>query len=220
MSNKQLYTNLIDSFSKQLQKRGVSYKHLDNGLRHPLDQLSEEEALQNIEFIQAMIEQYEVLDPTQSKSDSARSIVLHNSMVPTDPSVFGKIKEDDFVEIVDLKTFAATYRCTQTFKMTNYSVEELLTYSSLVLFDRPSWVTTEILKLLKDIQQWPRLIDMSHFPTYLLQETMSLVGTQFLITHKYVCPLIKVGESTPSAVLSTFHFEECNTDDSGDIRIL
>ena len=218
--SKQKYSQLVKSFSSQLGRRGINYKHLNIDLKHPFDELSEEEILANLEFIKSMIEQYEVLDPGQSKKDSSRSIVLHNGLVPVDTSIFEKIDENDFVEIVDLQTFAAIYRCTQTFKVTNYSIEELLSYSSLVLFDRPSWVTTEILKLLKDLQANPRIHHMKDFPTYILQETISLVGAQYLITHKYACPLTKMGESKPCAVLSTFKLEPCNEDDSGDIRIL
>lgn len=217
---KEQYHQLIKNFSSQLSRRDIEFKHLDIKLKHPHDELSEEEIQANLEFIQAMIEQYEVLDPSQTKQDSSRSIVLHQGLVPVDSSIFEKIDETDFVEIVDLESYAATYRCTQTFKMTNYSIEELLSYSSLVLFDRPSWVTTEILKLLKDLQGTPRLHHMKDFPTYILQETISMVGAQYLMTHKYVCPLIKVGETKPSAVLSTFDLRHCNLDDSGDIRIL
>ncbi len=218
--SKNKYDQLVENFSKELDKRGVHYKHLEANFRHPFDELSEEEAEANLNFIQDLIAQYEVLDPTQSKKDSSRTIVLHKGLIPADPSIFEKINEHDFVEIVDLNTFAATYRCVETFKMTNYSIEELLSYTSLVLFDRPSWVTTEIIKLLNDMKEWPRTIDMSHFPTYILQETLSLKGTQYLITHKYVSPLMKVGEKKPCAVLSTFKLTKCNEDNATDIRIL
>ncbi len=218
--SKNKYDQLITNFSSQLNKRGIKFKRLDTHLKHPLDELSEEQKIEHLEFLHSLIEQYEFLDPEQSKRDSSRAIVLHNAMVPTDSSIFEKIEENDYVEIIDIRSLAATYRCTETFKMTNYSVEELLTYSSLVLFDRPKWVITELLKLIDDIKKWPRLIDMSHFPTYILQETMSLVGDQYLITHKFVCPLTKMGDTMPSAILSTFKIRPCNTDDSGDIRIL
>ncbi len=218
--SKQKYNQLIESFSSQLQVRGIEINHLDYNLKHPFDELSEAQIQENLEFIQGLIDQYEVLDPSQSKRETARSIILHNGMAPVDSSIFEKFAENDFVEIIDLTSLAATFRCTETFKMTNYSIEELLSYSSLVLFDRPSWVIAEILKIIEDAKNNPRLIDMSSFPTYILQETMSLIGDQYLVTHKYICPLIKVGETKPCALLSTFHFQRCNEDDSGDIRIL
>lgn len=218
--NKIKYKELIKNLTHQLDSRDIKLKSLGNNLLLPTDQFTEKEILEHIELLEMIIKQYETLDPLETKSNQLRSIILRHGLVPFDTSLFDRIEEEDLIEIIDLKTLAPIYRCMDSFGVTNYTVEELLSYSPLVLFDRPSWVTTEILKVAEEIKSEPRIIKMNHFPTYIMQETLSLKGDQYLITHKYMAPLVKMGESQPSSVVSTFTIQKCNEDDSGDIRII
>ncbi|MAF77831.1 MAG: hypothetical protein CME60_06680 [Halobacteriovoraceae bacterium] len=218
--HKTKYKELIKDLTHQLSRRNINPKNLGNDLLLPFDQFTDQEIIQHLELLEKIINQYEILDPLESKSNQLRSIILHHGLVPIDTSLFDRIEEEDLIEIIDLNTLTPLYRCMDSFGVTNYSIEELLSYSPLVLFDRPSWVTTEILKVAEDIKNEPRIIKMNHFPTYIMQETLSLKGDQYLITHKYMGPLVKMGDSRPSSVVSTFTIQKCNEDDSGDIRII
>lgn len=217
--SKQKYNQLIGDLTSYLADRGIDHKRLKKAAKHPFHGLTKEEIEAQLQAINALLKDYETLDPNHSKKEATKSIVLQKGLVAVDSSIFGTIVDTDYVEILDIKTLAPIYRCTDTFKATNYSVEEILSYSSLILFDRPSWVTTKLLKLVKEITLSPQLINMSDFPTYIMQETLSMVGAQYLITHRYVCPLTRIGEADPCAILTTFRFQPCNQDNSVEIHI-
>jgi hypothetical protein len=214
------YDLLIEELSEHLVLRGVNPKRITSPDKNPFEQLSLAEKKDCIESTRQLISQYEILGEGVSQADALKAVTLENGLVSSDLSIFEKVENDDYVEVLDINTLKAIYRNEITYRLCNYSVEELHAYSSFILFDRPRWVITELNKLIEDLKKNPGLKDLSSFPPYILQETLTLFGDQYIIRHKYACSALKVGEPFPSAIISTYRIEKINTDNSTDIRII
>ena len=131
----------------------------------------------------------ELLDPSLTQQDYINALCLFHRLKPIDSSVYDKLTDDMFWEILDFE-FNQIYRNKLVYKLTNYGISQLEENTPFELYDRPKKVIEELMKVVDQIKRSSTIVDMTHIKPYVLKELKSKEHGILQVHHQFACPLV------------------------------
>jgi hypothetical protein len=180
------FNQIVTGITERLKAQGVEKNPFSTSRSFKtLDQAQQKAAITRV---RRQLDQMEMLKPDIREFEKVSLLCTYHSLKSPTESVFKKVSEDHFWEIIDFD-MNQVYRNKRIYELGNYSVEDYETYSPWELFTRPKAVLDGLIKLTDELKKSNDIIDLSSLGSYVIQELLTDERAVYEVKHDFVCAL-------------------------------